>query len=154
MADGEEDREAEELLVLRLLANFDDERPTEIKSLDPDSPDEKRARAILAKQVREGRLGGITKELLALAIDPWSGSTWPGMRPVRKIRFNSATTGPPSTWARDLVVVDFIRKHLREGFPEDAALHAAEMKFDLGKSQTHSVWHRWKTLTGYGSSGQ
>jgi hypothetical protein len=141
--------EQEELLLMRLLAGLDDDNPNEPKFLEPDSPDEKRARAALAKQVREGRLGGFAKELLALAIDPWTETTWPGMRPTRKIKFTSATPGPPATWARDLLIVHFIREQLRDnGGPEDAALKAAETKFRLGKSQTHAIWQRSKISAG------
>jgi hypothetical protein len=141
--------EQEELLLLRLLAGFDDDNPSEPRFLDQDSPDEKIARAALAKQIREGRLGGFAKELLALAIDPWTKTTWPGMRPTRKIKFTNATPGPPSTWARDLLIVHFIRQQLRDnGGKDDAALKAAETKFKLGKSQTHAVWQRRKTSSG------
>jgi hypothetical protein len=140
--------EQEELQLLRLLAGFDDNNPVEPLFLSSDSPDEKLARIALAKQLRDGRLGGFAKELLALAIDPWTKSQWPGMRPTRKIKFTSATPGPPSTWARDLIVVHFIREQLRDrGGPEDAALKAAETKFALGKSQTHAIWQRAKMLT-------
>lgn len=139
---------AEELLLMRLLAGFDDSDPNVPKFLDADSPDEKRARIALATQLRDGRLSGRAKELLALAIDPWTESTWPGMRPTRKVKFASATPGPPSTWARDLLVVHFIREQLRDnGGPEDAALKSAETKFGLGKSQTHAIWQRAKMLT-------
>jgi hypothetical protein len=146
--------EREELLLMRLLAGFDDENPAAAIFLDSDSPDEKLARAALAKQLREGRLGGFAKELLALAIDPWTESTWPGMKPTRKIKFTNATPGPSTTWARDLLIVHFIRQQLRKnGGKDDAALKAAETKFRLGKSQTHAVWQRWKISAGL-SSGQ
>jgi hypothetical protein len=138
--------EQEELLLMRLLAGFDDYNPGEPKYLDSDSPDERRAREALAKQLREGRLGGPAKELLALAIDPWTETTWPGMKPTRKIKFIGATPGPSATWARDLLIVHFIREQLRDnGGPEDAALKAAETKFQLGKSQTHAIWQRSKS---------
>jgi hypothetical protein len=45
--------EQEELLLMRLLAGFDDDNPKEARFLDSDSPDEKMARAALAKQLRE-----------------------------------------------------------------------------------------------------
>jgi hypothetical protein len=140
---------AEEALLMRLLAGLDDNDPNKPKFLDPDSPDEKRARAALAKQLREGRLGGFARELLALAIDPWTKTAWEGMRPTLKITFASATPGPRATWARDLLIVYFIREQLRDkGGPEDAALKAAETKFRLGKSQTHAIWKRWKISVG------
>jgi hypothetical protein len=139
---------AEEALVMRLLAGLDDNDPNKPKFLDPDSPDGKLARAALAKQLREGRLGGFAKEFLALAIDPWTESTWPGMRPMLKITFARATSGPKPTWARDLLIVHFIREQLRDkGGKEDAALKAAETKFGLGKSQTHAIWKRAKMWT-------
>jgi hypothetical protein len=135
-------------LLMRLLAGLDDDNPTEAKFLDADSPDEKRARAELAKQLRMGQLGGFAKELLALAIDPWTESAWRGMRPLRKIKFTSVTPGPPSTWARDLLVVHFIREQLQNNFgPQDAALKAAETRFDLGRSQTYAIWQRAKMWT-------
>jgi hypothetical protein len=140
--------EQEELLLMRLLAGLDDDKPIEPLFLDSDSPDEKLARIALAKQLRDGRLGGLAKELLALAIDPWTESTWPGMRPTRKIKFTSATPGPPSTWARDLLVVHFIREQLRNNVgPQDAALKAAETQFKLGKSQIYAIWQRAKMST-------
>jgi hypothetical protein len=74
------------------------------------------------------------------------------MRPTRKIRFTSATPGPPSSWARDLLIVHFIRQQLHDnGGKDDAALKAAETKFRLGKSQTHAIWQRWKISAGLSS---
>jgi hypothetical protein len=144
-----DEAEREELLLMRLLAGFDDDQPKEPLFLQPDSPEEKRARTVLAKQLREGRLGGFAKEFLALAIDPWTASTWPGMRSTVKVRFVSPAPGPRSTWARDMLIVHFIRDQLRKhGGPEDAALKAAEVQFNLGKSQTHAVWQRWKKSAG------
>jgi hypothetical protein len=76
-----DEAEREELLLMRLLAGFDDDQPKEPLFLQPDSPEEKRARTVLAKQLREGRLGGFAKEFLALAIDPWTASTAVNMGP-------------------------------------------------------------------------
>jgi hypothetical protein len=147
----EEQKVAEELLIMRLLAGFDDAHPEKPNFLEPNSQDEKMARAALARQIREGRLGGFVKELLALAVDPWAESAHPGMKPLRKIEFKSATPGPPSTWARDLLVVDAIRRFRRrtpadQPFILDAALAEVEKRFGISRSQAHAIWQTHQRL--------
>ena len=147
----EDPQVAEELLILRLLAGFDDTNPQIPSFIDANSPDERRAREVLARQVREGRLGGFVKELLALAIDPWTESTHPGMRPLRKVEFKSATPGPAPTWARDLLIIDFMRRFRREtpagkSSNLEAAIKAAEDHFGISRSQAHAIWQRREQL--------
>src|SRR5437660_619071 len=127
------DKWAEDALILRLLAGFaDDERGRPITSyLKHNSSEERRARALLAAQIRAGRLGGFAKELLALAIDPRTPSTHLGMKPTRTVQFVSPARGKGSTWARDLLVIDFIRAQLRECPQREPALAAAEAHFKI-----------------------
>ena len=68
----DDEKIAEEMLLLRLLAGFhDDEKGRPIVSyLRRNSPEERAARGVLARQLRDGTLGAIARELLALAIDP------------------------------------------------------------------------------------
>jgi hypothetical protein len=151
MADDDDAKIAEELLIMRLLAGFDDTNPRIPNFIEANSPDERRAREALARQVREGRLGGFVKEFLALAIDPWTESTHLGMRPLRKVEFKSATPGPAPTWARDLLIIDFMRRFRREtpaGKPLnlEAAIKAAEDHFGISRSQAHAIWQRHEQL--------
>lgn len=138
------------MLLFRLLAGFTDDAAgrSVTKYLKPNGSEEKRARKVLAQQLRDGRLLGLSRELLALAIDPSTASTFPGMRPTRRVRFESPARGKGSTWARDLVVVDYIRRSLRAagGGKEDAAIAAAEKHFGIKRSRAHAIWKAHKDL--------
>lgn len=148
----DDEKIAEEMLVLRLLAGFhEDEKGRPIVSyLKRNSPEERKARRMLARQLRDGTLGGIASELLALAIDPDTPSKVPDMRPILEIEFKSKARRNKSTWARDKLVVHFIKQWLwtnagTDRLPkEEAAKYAAEQYFGLGRSQVSEIWQRYK----------
>jgi hypothetical protein len=136
--DPERDRKIKDTkLCLRLLAGYSVDDGA-IGFPKTGSEAEWLARAALARSVREG-VRGFTGEFLALAIDPRKPSNWPGMRPIRTISFDKPR-GRQRTWGRDLLVINFIRKRLRDLKKEDAALRAAEIEFKLKKSRVHEIW--------------
>jgi hypothetical protein len=104
---------ADELLSLRLLAGYQTDKHgrEQTSYLKSNSYEEKQARAALARCVRDN-MKGLVGECLALAIDPYTASASPTMKPTRRVRFESPARGKSSTWARDLAIVHFIRKRL------------------------------------------
>jgi hypothetical protein len=103
---------ADHELSLELLAGyrgFD----REVRFLEAGSPRERELRAALAREIRR-HMSGFVGELLALAIDPNAQPKMATTRRTRNVVFESATPGKPSTWARDLMMVDFLKKALRE----------------------------------------
>jgi hypothetical protein len=132
---------ADEALSIQLLAGFDADSGKQI-SLKHNSAAEKKARAALARIIRE-QMNGFSGELLALAIDPQTESSWPGMKPARKIKFEKQ--GRQSALMRDKLIVDYIRR-LRSAStePHDMKfflMQAAE-KFGpgLGYNSVHAIW--------------
>jgi hypothetical protein len=142
---------ADEELSLQLLAGLHTSangKPI-INYLPHNSPEEKLARAALARIVRD-HMSGFSGELLALAIDPRTKSKMVSMKPTRHIRFQSPAQGRPSTWARDLLVIGHIRRelfHSRTG-KEDAALKSAEDHFGLSPAAVKKIWRRHKKIAG------
>jgi hypothetical protein len=114
-----------------------------------DSTKEKEARAALARIVRD-YVPGFSGEMLALAVDPDMPSRFIGMRPLRKIRFESVARGKASTWRRDLHIADFIRKEIsntaspgKDGVSKpkiEAVLKAAEEQFGISRATAQRVW--------------
>jgi hypothetical protein len=142
----DEEKMADESLSIQLLAGYDVEKGT-TKPLKHNSPEERKARAALARIVRE-RMPGFSGELLALAIDTRTPSTWPGMKAARRIKFESSTRGKPSTFMRNTLVVDFIRKqrfNSNDGKLEPC-LAAAEKHFNLKRARVHEIWHAHETI--------
>jgi hypothetical protein len=135
-SDGE--KMADEALSIGLLAGFDVDTGI-TKNLTRNSPEERKARAALARLIRDKMLG-FSGELLAMAIDPRTPSTWPGMKPTRRIRFENP--GRASTLMRDKHVVDFIRKQRFNGTANKLEPHlaAAEKRFGIKRSRVHAIW--------------
>jgi hypothetical protein len=135
------ERMADEAWSIALLAGWDVNSGKQI-SLKHNSTDERTARAALARIIRE-KMNGFSGELLALAIDPQTKSSWPDMKPARKIKFEKP--GRPSTLMRDKLVVDYIRRlRFNSTEPHDMKfflMQAAE-KFGpgLGYSSVHAIW--------------
>lgn len=79
--------------------------------------DEKAARAALARRIRDQMPVSLTRELLALAIDPDTKSVLPNVVPTRKVKFENPSSGHPPTWRRDAEI-----KHLMatQYLPEEA----------------------------------
>jgi hypothetical protein len=132
---------ADEALSIRLLAGWDVDSGKQV-NLKHNSVDETKARAALARIIRE-RMSGFSGELLALAIDPKTESSWPDMRPARKIKFEKP--GRPSTLMRDKMVVDYIRRlRFNSTEPHDMKffLMQAADKFgpSLSYSSVHAIW--------------
>jgi hypothetical protein len=143
VGEGSADWVAEEELILRLLAGFHvDENGRQVTSyLTADSPEEKRARALLAQQLRAGTLSFIAREMLALAIDQDATSEY--VEPTRKLVFKSRKQGPPSDWARNQIIAQFIMMELQRNnghIKIEPAIRAAEIKFGLSRSQVMEIW--------------
>jgi hypothetical protein len=161
---------ADLVLMMRLLAGYTDETAGKVTDYKLSREEEKAARAALARSVRSG-IRGFPQELLALAIDPDTPSSWPGMRPTRKVKFENVGRGPPSTWARDLMIVEFIsarrRDHMNEhaktwclderaqtwrpGTPPwkeqmESYYEAAHEYFNVSRSTVQAVWLAYERL--------
>jgi hypothetical protein len=140
----DEEKMADEALSIRLLAGFDVDTGKTDAFLKHNSPDEKKARGALARIVRY-RVGGFAGELLALAIDPSTPSTWPNMKPTRRVKFESPARGKSSTVLRDILVVGFIRRSRINGSPKlEPHLAAAEKRFGLKRSGVHKIWKAYE----------
>ena len=147
MERSDEERIADEVLILRLLAGFHvDENGRQVTSyLTPGSLEEKRGRAVLARQLREGTLSFTAKELLALAIDPDAASQY--VARTRKVEFKALKQGPGSDWLRNQLVIDFITKHQLAQWKQcpdrvelEAAIFEAERQFPIKRSQLMEIW--------------
>jgi hypothetical protein len=145
---------AEDKLILRLLAGFHEDakgRPI-VSYLEPGSVEELEARAALARQLRDNTLGNLARELLALAIAPNIPSARRDMRPTLEIVFKNKARGNKSAWARNRLVISFIKGWIREKrkegkgrrVKEEAAKQAAQAHFGLSRSQVAEIWRRDK----------
>jgi hypothetical protein len=156
----DEQKIADELLSLRLLAGYhiDKYGREQTDYLKRDSNEEKQASAALARCVRDS-MKGLVGELLALAIDPYTASASPTMKPTRRVRFDSPARGKPSTWARDLAIVYFIKRRLhkkRKGADwekqnpdwksDEPAIAEASDYYGLERSRIWQIWTRRKQL--------
>jgi hypothetical protein len=133
---------------MRFLAGFDEDenRVPITRYLERNSPEERQARTILARQLRENTLGSLVRDILALALDPETPSLH-GIPPVWRIEFTSSARRNKSTWARDWLIVDFIR-HWRRKNPdesEEVAIGAAEDEFGLVRSRIAKIWQEHKS---------
>jgi hypothetical protein len=136
------DHMADEVAAMRLLAGFDESHPEAVSYLAINSPEEKQARAALARIVRR-EMRGFVGELLALAIDPDTPTKSATLRPCRRIRFESPARGKPVTWARDLLIVGTIKELLCERGNIEATLYEVENKYGLQRSQIYAIWRKY-----------
>jgi hypothetical protein len=146
MVRTDDEKMADEALSIALLAGWHVDSGKQI-NLTHNSADELKARAALARIIRE-KMNGFSGELLALAIDPQTESTWPDMRPARKIKFEKP--GRPSTLMRDKLVVDYIRRlRFNNTEPNDMKFYlmqAAEKFGGLSYSSVHAIWNAHEKL--------
>jgi hypothetical protein len=142
----DDEKMIDEALSIQLLAGFDVETGKQI-NFPHNSAAEKKARAALARIVREN-MAGFSGELLALAIDPQTKSTWPDMRPARKIKFEKP--GRRSTLIRDKLIVDYIRRLRFSGTESHDMkfylMQAAEKFGGLSYSRVHAIWSAHEKL--------
>lgn len=146
MARSDDDKAADTILAIRLLASYDVN--TTRAKVSRGGQQEKRERAALARLVRDS-MKGFPGELLALAIDPQTPSNIPGMYPTCKISFNNRSTGKWSTWARDLAVLDCIRA-FRWASPRRPKLEAAYAEacaqFNIKPKTAQAIWLRHQKM--------
>jgi hypothetical protein len=142
MEKTDEEKAADEMLILRLLAGFhEDENGRAITSrLDKDSPEERQARKVLAQQLRDGILNPITRELLALAIDPETPSPHPTMRPTRKVVFQRPPKGGTLDWARERVIIYDIKDQISQGKANQEAVTDVAYRHRLNRSRVWEIW--------------
>lgn len=126
-ADPDPERErkrADDALARRLLT----------RGVEPGGNEEIMARAALARRIRDLMTTGFIRELLALAIDPATPS-YLGIEPTVIAEFKSPARGRPSTWARDLAIVDFVIKQrfrwTGSRYKQESAIKAAMEEFNL-----------------------
>jgi hypothetical protein len=104
--------------------------------------DQGAARAALARRIRDQMPGSFTRELLAMAIDPDTKSQFIGMMPTRRIKFESVRRGQKSTWRRDLLIMDRIRKELAQTNKLEAAYKAAMDEYGISRATAQAIWKR------------
>ena len=68
------------------------------------------------------------------------------MRPILTIKFVSKARRNKSTWARDRLIVDFIKRRLRAGLTEEIAKNDAEDYFRLERARVAEIWQQHKIL--------
>lgn len=157
-------------LARELLAGKVSKHGGVVTYIKPGSQEEK-ARAALARRIRDLTPRGFTFELLALAIDPETKSDFIEMVPTRKIKFENPKTGNRSQWQRDLLIADFIRRQLpKEAIKKvdrakvagkkgkkltkiiesrgrgilEAAYAAACEKYGISRATVQEVWARYR----------
>jgi hypothetical protein len=141
------DREkiADETLAIKLLGGFDVDTG---QNIELKSDDKKKARQALARLIRD-KLHGFAGELLALAIDPTTPTTWPGgpdnMRPTCSIKFVNLPGGG-SSLLREKYVVDFIRRRIDSQVKFDSIAAEAEKHFGLKRSRIHKIWKNYQDM--------
>jgi hypothetical protein len=91
---------------------------------------------------------GFSGELLALAIDPYTPSRFSGMKPTRRIRFESPARGKPSTWVRDRMVIGFVRQQLASAPKLEAAINAVSARFKISRRTVQDIWKTYKQRLG------
>jgi hypothetical protein len=145
------DKMVDEAMSIRLLAGFDVDSSKNVKSPGHFGVEERELRAALARTIRD-QMKGFSAELLALAIDPFTASAWPGMRPTRKIRFMGQ--GQQSTLMIEKQIIDFIRKlRFNSTQEQDQKFYimsaVAEFKkrgIDIEKSRIHAIWSAYEEM--------
>jgi hypothetical protein len=150
---SQDDKIADHEAIMTLLAGTPRTQNgrTAIRYPEHNSPEEKRGRAALAREVSE-KIPGYVGQLLALAIDPRAPTKIPGMKATRHIHFKSPARGHGSTWHRDLGIVAFIREYKKEHTwrptPSSAmrppkwasVVAAAADHFGLKRSSVEKIW--------------
>jgi hypothetical protein len=142
---------ADEALSICLLSGFDVDKMNNTPFPAHFSADEREARAALARIIRD-QMTGYSAELLAMAVDPFTPSAWPHMRPTRKIKF--LNQGRQSTLMIEKQVVDYIR-HVRfdseKGQNQKFYIMSAVAEFKkrgikLAKSRVHEIWSEYEKM--------
>jgi hypothetical protein len=134
------DRRADHELALQLLAGFNEDHPEQTKYLKRNSPEEKLARAALAREVRR-EMRGFVGELLALAIDSDLAPRTPTTRRTKHAVFkNPARGGKASVWARDLLIIEHLKRLLRDEGKKTAAYKLTAEHFGCSERSIRDVW--------------
>jgi hypothetical protein len=86
-------------------------------------------------------------EMLALAIDPFTLSTWPQMKPTVKVKFQRQ--GRRSSLMLEHQIVDYIRRlRFNSSEPRDQKffISSAMAKFGLEYSRVHAIWRDYEVM--------
>lgn len=147
---GEKRKNDDEMLCLELLAGRHVTGPKgggRVIYMTKNSPEEKCARQALAREIRR-QMPGLVGELLALAVDRTTSSSIHGMKPTRRVSFEGAAPGKTSTWQRDLLILDFIRRECQKsGGKLTKAINAdAHARFGVTRGNLQQIWKRYRTL--------
>jgi hypothetical protein len=143
---------ADEEFALRLLAGYTGTGKIDYKL---SNNQEKQARAALARLIRD-QMAGLAAEHLALAIDPDTPSKFPLIWPTCKIKFEGRTKGKRSTWAREIIIANFVLERLwaKRPLPKghgtrprsvlDMAIDETCEKFGIERSRAYEIWNQYK----------
>ena len=138
------DKGNDDILSLQLLAGLVRSREAIATEFPKhNSAQEKKCRAALARIVRSRVQDFWIGEFLALAIDPDTPSRIPGVKPPRRIRFQSPARGLPSTAMRDLWIAALIRNLTIRGVKKEAALKSAEEAYGINRSTALAACRRY-----------
>ncbi|KRR22642.1 hypothetical protein CQ14_31020 [Bradyrhizobium lablabi] len=147
MPRSDQEKMADEIASIRLLSGYDVDLETNAPFATHFSAEERELRAALARTIRD-QMNGFSAELLALAIDPFTPSAWPDMRPARKVKF--LAQGLQSTLFIEKQVIGFIRRmrasEKKPNVPIDAYVKAAEKKFKLKRSRIFAIWKAYENM--------
>jgi hypothetical protein len=132
------DRMADHELALELLAGL--QRDGEVAYPASGSDREMALRAALAREVRR-EMRGFVGELLALAIDPALVPQTPTTRRTKHVVFrNPARGGKASVWARDLLIIEHLKRLLRDEDKKTAAYKLTAEHFGCSERSIRDVW--------------
>jgi len=152
---SDEQKKADEAASIRLLSGYDVDKSDNFTFPDHFSDEEKELRAALARTVRD-QMKGHSGELLALAIDPFTPSKLPNMRPTRKVKF--FWQGQQSTLFLEQQIIAFIRKkrsrETKRDVPIDSYVKDAEEEFGLRRSRIFEIWKAYENLMAAKASGK
>jgi hypothetical protein len=132
------DQIADHELALELLAGLQSDGGVDYPESESDR--EMVLRAALAREVRR-EMPGFVGELLALAIDPSLAPRTPTTRRTRHLVFEKPTQGgKDSVWARDLLIIEHLKRLLRGKVKKTAAYKLASEHFGCSERSIRDVW--------------
>lgn len=142
----DDEKMADEVASIRLLAGYDVNTSANVAAPKHNSVEERQLRAALAQTIRD-QMKGLSGELLALAIDPFTPSTWPQMRKTVQVKFQRQ--GRPSSLLLEHQIVDYIRRlrfNSTKQRDQKFFITAAMEEFGLEYSRVHAIWRDYEAM--------
>jgi hypothetical protein len=137
---------ADHELSLELLVGYQGD--TGVEFPEKGGPREQILRAALARELRR-HMRSLVGDFLAMAVDPRAVPLTPTRRRTRHIVFESPTPGKASTWARDAMMIDYLRRLLRNGVKDTAAYQLTAEKYGCSVRTVRDVWGAYQALGWY-----